>query len=154
MGRMYKTVKGIYMKFGELSRAATVSDVLYENIIIDEPTQYAVWIGPAQQSDSRHFWVGHPCSLFWPHLPGMKCDAPALGIYSNITLRNITVNNPKGSPGLIYVNETTPMQNVTFDNVQINNPGKSPFGDSYYCKNEQGIATGNTCPVPPCFEDR
>ena len=44
--RMVRTVKGIYMKFrGD----GNISDVLYENIVMDEPEQYAIWIGPAQQ---------------------------------------------------------------------------------------------------------
>lgn len=153
---MHKTIKGIYMKFRAMDTAALIADVLYENIVIDEPSQYGIWIGPAQQSDSRKFWSGHPCSIFWPQAPGWiaNCDVPAFGTYANITLRNITINNPKGSPGLIYANETNPMQNVVFDNVRVNNPGKEPFGPTYFCKNVQGVATGNTWPVPDCFEDR
>jgi len=151
---MHKTIKGIYMKFREMGEPALVADVLYENIVMDEPLQYAIWIGPAQQTDSRKFWHGHPCSLFWPQVPGSNCDVPAFGTYANITLRNITINNPKGSPGLIYANETNPMKNIVFDNVRVNNPGSKPFGKTYYCKNVQGVATGNTWPVPDCFEDR
>jgi len=152
---MKNTMKGIYMKFRAMDRPAIVEDILYENIVIDEPSQYAIWIGPAQQADARDFWRGHPCSIFWPTLPEFisNCDVSAFGTYKNITLRNITVNNPKGSPGLIYSNETNPMQNIVFENVRINNPGKKPFGPSYFCKNVQGVATGNTWPVPDCFED-
>lgn len=153
---MHNSMKGIYMKFRAMDRPALVEDITYENIVMDEPSQYAIWIGPAQQADSRDFWRGHPCSIFWPTLPKWisNCDVPAFGTYKNVVLRNITVNNPKGSPGLIYANETNPMQNIVFDNVIVNNPGKKPFGTNYFCKNVQGVATGDTSPVPDCFEDR
>ena len=55
---MYKTWKGIYMKSapGLASMAAasgTVSNVLYENIVMDEPSNVPIWIGP-QQVQSLH----------------------------------------------------------------------------------------------------
>ena len=44
---------------------------------------------------------------------------------------------------------------MTCDNVVVTNPGKSPWGDDYYkCENVDGVATGATWPVPPCFMDR
>jgi len=151
---MHNSFKGIYMKFRGMSEAALITDVTYENIVMDEPSQVPIWIGPAQQADNKKFWEGHPCSIFWPQVPFTTCNVPALGTYANITLRNITINNPKQGPGLIYGNETNPMQNIIFDNVVVNNPGKHPWGKNYFCKNVQGVATGNTWPVPPCFEDR
>ena len=154
--RMHHTHKGIYMKF---RGAGNIANVLYENIIIDEPEQFAVWIGPAQQCDGCTATNvcstdGGPCSLCWPTVPGTKCKAPAGGQYTNITLRNITINNPKKSAGVLLANETSPMVNLLLDNVVVNNPASSPFGDEhYYCKNVQGKATGTTSPVPKCLED-
>jgi hypothetical protein len=70
-------------------------------------------------------------------------------------LRNITVNDSWKSPGVLMATETMPMKNVTFDNVKFTNPGKKPFGSDYYkCENVEGVATGDTWPVPPCFEDQ
>jgi hypothetical protein len=60
---MHKTVKGIYMKF---RGSGNISDVLYENIVMDEPEQWPIWIGPAQQSDSVDLCAAHPCSICWP----------------------------------------------------------------------------------------
>ena len=40
-----------------------ISNVLYENIILDAPEQWAVWIGPAQQSVSSSLCNPHPCRL-------------------------------------------------------------------------------------------
>ena len=72
---LYNTVKGLYMKFrrsggltGEASptptpnpnpksnpnpKAGRVSDVLFEDITIEGATQWAIWIGPAQQARLR-----------------------------------------------------------------------------------------------------
>eukprot|EP00931_Biecheleriopsis_adriatica_P090347 TRINITY_DN64348_c0_g1_i1.p1 TRINITY_DN64348_c0_g1~~TRINITY_DN64348_c0_g1_i1.p1 ORF type:complete len:448 (+),score=78.88 TRINITY_DN64348_c0_g1_i1:161-1504(+) len=152
---MHHTFKGIYMKF---RGAGLVADVLYENIVMDEPEQYAIWIGPAQQCDGCSAdeicsTKGGPCSLCWPEVPDTECNAPANAQYTNITLRNITINNPKKSAGVLLANETSPMRNVVFDNVVVNNPKTSPFQEHYYCRNVNGVATGRTSPVPPCFQD-
>ena len=34
-------------------------------------------------------------SLCWPQLKSAKCNAPLNGQYINVTLRNITINDPK-----------------------------------------------------------
>lgn len=49
---MHNTYKGIYMKFQDASSPGSISNITYENIVIDNPEQWAIWIGPAQQSDS------------------------------------------------------------------------------------------------------
>jgi hypothetical protein len=153
---MDHTAKGIYMKFRDIG---LVADVLYENIVMDSPQQFAVWIGPAQQCDGCSLTDlcstdGGPCSLCWPTVPGARCSAAAGAQYTNITLRNITINNPKQSAGVIIANAATPMQNIVFDNVVVHNSSSKPFGDAqYYCENVNGIATGTTNPVPPCFKD-
>ncbi len=150
---MHHTYKGIYMKF---RGGGTISNVLYENIVMDEPEQYPIWIGPAQQSDSRNPCAAHPCSLCWPQIPGSECNAPDQGQYVNVTLRNITVNSPKGNPGVILANSSVAMRNVVFENVVVNNPStkKTKWGTNYFCEGvATGVATGTTSPVPPCFKD-
>ena len=49
---MPHSFKGIYMKFrgGDTTEGGRVSNVLYENIYMEAPEQWAIWIGPAQQS--------------------------------------------------------------------------------------------------------
>jgi len=144
---MHNTFKGIYMKFADTNDPGSISNVTYENIVIDNPEQWAIWIGPAQQSDSSRPCAAHPCSLCWPQWSAAKCYAPPLGTYENILLRNITVNNPSNSPGVLLGNETNPMINVTFEDVVVNNPGDKPWGDDgYYCENIEGVATGKTWP--------
>ena len=151
---MHNTYKGIYMKFRDLNHGGIVEDILYENIVIDNPEQWPIWIGPAQQSDSDNLCAAHPCSICWPKLPEKVAPCySASGRYINITLRNITVNNPQMHPGVIFGNLTTPMENLVFDNVKFNNPKKGE--EQYYvCKNVgNAIAMGDTNPVPTCFKD-
>lgn len=149
---MHKTVKGIYSKFR--AGPANVTDITFENIVMDEPQQYAIWIGPAQQSDSSNLCAAHPCSICWPKTPFSKCNAPDEGFYSNILLKNITVNSALKSPGLLMGGKTTPMRGVVFEDVKFNNPGSSPFGQNYKCDNvADGVARGSTFPVPACFKD-
>jgi polygalacturonase len=149
---MHKTYKGIYMKFR--GGGGHVSDVTYENIYMEEPSQTAIWIGPAQQSDSDNLCAAHPCSICWPSVPFAKCEAPN-STYTNITFRNITIHSPKQSPGVILGSEFTPIQNIVFDNVRVTGTaGTKPFGSNYYCEGvATGVATGGTDPVPACFKD-
>jgi polygalacturonase len=145
------TFKGIYMKTrwsdsAPVGDTASISNILYENIIINNPIQWAIWIGPAQQT-------GQPCDIIWPMVDQSQCIATGYQTWSNITLRNIIVNNSRKSPGLLMGNSTNPMKNVTFDNVVFNNPGTEPWGEDYwYCDSIEGVATGGTTPVPPCFK--
>ena len=55
------------MKFRECdpdpdeSEYGTISNILYENIYMEQPSQWAIWMGPAQQ-----FIIDSTCSLLWP----------------------------------------------------------------------------------------
>ena len=153
---MPNSFKGIYIKSnpgGEPGQSppdtGEITDITYQNITINNPTQWAIWIGPQQAAFEG------ACSLLWPEDPLSKCPIPPLVKWTNILLKDITINNPKMSPGVILGNSTNPMKNVVFDNVVVNNPGKNPWGDKFYaCSGVQGIATGNTNPVPPCFKQQ
>mmetsp|Transcript_9931 Transcript_9931/g.14963 ORF Transcript_9931/g.14963 Transcript_9931/m.14963 type:complete len:427 (+) Transcript_9931:42-1322(+) len=150
---MPNSYKGIYMKFRD-GDGGLIEDVTFENILIENPSQWPIWIGPAQQSDSRRLCAAHPCSLCWPTLPSAECNAPT-SQYRNILLKNITISNPKMSPGVILGNTSTPMEDVVFDSVQVINPGMEPWGEDYYACDgvASGVAKGSTWPVPPCFKD-
>ncbi len=142
------------MKFRD-GEGGLIQDVTFENIVIDNPSQWPIWIGPAQQSDSKRLCAAHPCSICWPYVPSAECNAP-LSQYRNILLKNITIINSKMSPGIIFGNTSTPIEDVVFEDVVFNNPGDTPWGeDYYYCEGVKGgIAKGNTWPVPSCFEDQ
>eukprot|EP00211_Chloroparvula_japonica_P002559 CAMPEP_0119120582 /NCGR_PEP_ID=MMETSP1310-20130426/1558_1 /TAXON_ID=464262 /ORGANISM="Genus nov. species nov., Strain RCC2339" /LENGTH=437 /DNA_ID=CAMNT_0007110069 /DNA_START=89 /DNA_END=1402 /DNA_ORIENTATION=+ len=153
---MPQTVKGIYLKFNGAGNGL-VEDVTYENIFIDEPSQYPIWIGPAQQSDASNPCNPNPCSLCWPQVPGSECTTPAGSQYRNIHLKNITVVNPKGSPGVLFGRFDLPMENIIFEDVYVKNPGDEPFGPTYYCEGvdaSTSVALGSTYPVPDCMTDK
>jgi polygalacturonase len=153
---MHHSYKGIYIKSGNSfnsKESGELSNILYENITMIEPEQVPIWIGPAQEADSKG-----ACSLLWPSL-SKNCPPPPTNLMiSNITLRNILVQNPKESPGIIYGNSKRPINGVEFDNVRVNpaDSKKNPWGkDFYYCKGiKQGIAKNSTFPVPPCFKQQ
>jgi hypothetical protein len=73
--------------------------------------------------------------------------------WRNITLRNVQINNPVFSPGVLFGNTTNPMQNIVFDNVVVKKPGWFPFGTNYYCPQGgiHGVVSGETQPIPTCF---
>jgi len=73
-------------------------------------------------------------------------------IYENITLHNITIINPKKSPGIIFGCSRQPMKNVLFNSVMAK--GLPANNTNYYlCKNvAAGSSTRGTMPVPSCFK--
>ena len=144
------TVKGIYMKTrwrddGPVGKNASITDITYENLVMDNPQQFAIWIGPAQQT-------GQPCSLLWPITPHATCDISGYQTWNNIVIRNVTINNPWQSPGVLMGNLTNPIHNVFFHDVVVNNPPQEPWEDYYSCDNVIGYASGTTSPIPPCFK--
>eukprot|EP00937_MAST-01D_sp_MAST-1D-sp2_P002275 g2275.t1 len=151
--RMDRTFKGIYVKSGnsfDPQATAELTDILYEDIDMDSPSQVPIWIGPAQEADSAG-----ACSLTWPVNPLAKCPPPPTTMrWANITLRDVTVRSPKQSPGVVLGNPARPMENVVFDNVVVTpaDPKKKPWKAAFYhCDGVRGLATGGTSPVPPCF---
>ncbi len=151
---MHKTVKGIYMKTRWYDEApageevASITDILFQNITMYEPQQFAIWIGPAQQT-------GQPCSLLWPHMKA-ECKMSGYQIWRNITLRDITVHHARQSPGVIMGNSSNPIQGLTLENVVFHEmkSNSKPFAEDYYCPKD-GVADshslGATSPVPLCI---
>lgn len=119
---LYKSYKGIYMKFRPDTWRTTpglIEDVLFENITMIEPEQWGIWIGPAQQSISGNPCKASPCSLCWPTVPGAKCDGIKEGTFRNIVLKDVTIYNPLGSPGVILADESNPIDGISFYNVTL-----------------------------------
>ena len=152
---MHHTFKGIYLKVDnhvtDPNASAEITNILYENITMEEPEQVPIWIGPAQEADSKN-----ACSLTWPELPLSKCPPPIPTVtWTNLTLRNIRVIGAKVSPGVIFGNSENPIRGLVFDGVVFDpaSPRARPWKDQfYYCKGvDHGVATHSTTPVPPCF---
>ena len=113
-----------------------------------EPEQFAIWIGPAQQT-------GQPCSLLWPIVQEAQCSMSGYQTWSNVTLRNIRVQNPLSSPGVLLGNTTNPI-GVSFENVVFTDMRNDlkPWGQQYYC-DEGGFiinsVSDGTYPKPECY---
>ena len=132
---LYKSIKGIYLKFhvaepeywsGVPDAHGIIEDVVFENIVMEDIVQWPIWIGPAQQADTRNPCHANPCSLCWPLLPESmaKCNVVPRSKFRNMTLRNVRIHysDPDGkasSPGVILSDNTTPMESVVFDNVRV-----------------------------------
>lgn len=148
---MFNTFKGIYLKSrpDDVGGTGEITNILYENILIKNASQWAIWMGPQQAAFKG------ACSLLWPFILNGSCPIPSGITWKNITLRNITIDSPRISPGVIIGNETRPMTEILFDDVVVLNPGMNPWKTNFYaCSNVQGIAEGNTVPIPPCFEKK
>ena len=115
---LHNSIKGIYMKFRR-GDGGLIEDVTYENIVIDNNEQWPIWIGPAQQSDSRDLCYANPCSLCWPMVPGAECFGAPRSQYRNIVLRNIWIRNPSGSPGVILADPSMPIEGLLFEDVRV-----------------------------------
>merc|ERR1712176_1538884 len=131
---MPKTGKGIYIKSnpscgegkdhkGELVEKTSIIDlVTYEDVTISRPWWWAIWIGPQQQHQPGDK-LGEKCALAYP-LRG-SCPTQGCTTFSNIPLRNVRIERPLLSPGIIMGNETNPMRNLTFENVNVEFDGLS-----------------------------
>lgn len=151
---MQESVKGIYMKTrwrddGPIGSAASISRILYENITIISPTQFAIWIGPAQQT-------GQPCSLLWPH-GSATCSMSGYQTWSDIVLKDITIIDPRHSPGVLMGNSSNPITGLVFDNVQVKYEKerigqRMPWGNVYMpCEGIVGSTQGSD-PAPQCLQ--
>jgi hypothetical protein len=158
--QMHHTNKGVYIKFNAHGTAGVIEDITYENIHITDPGSWPIWIGPQQAgikrpNSSYNPCDGDPCSLCWPADKSATCP-PVLGsTIRNLVLRNITISKPSGSCGVINGDPANPI-NVTFDGVRFIDPkDDGAFGkDFFFAKGVNGVATGDTYPIPPGFENR
>lgn len=149
-----KPLKAIYIKPNPKqpgNQTASITNILYEDVVIERPVWFAIWIGPQQQHQPKG-GTDTGCSFFYP-LRGHKCPTDPQVTLANITLRRVSARNGRMSPGILLLDEANPGQNFNFDGVVFSNFTKWPKSN-YVCENTQGTATGGTDPVPPCFKDQ
>ena len=155
------TTKGIYVKSNPTcvpGNTAEITDVLYEDFRILSPSWWAVWIGPQQQHEPQSA-LGRKCALDYPindHCPTQGCVS-----FTNITLRDVVIEQPTLAPGVILGNATQPMRGVVFDNVIVRytdgKPHKPnpilplPVSNTYEVESAHGCWSGATHPVPKGF---
>eukprot|EP00929_Paragymnodinium_shiwhaense_P056785 TRINITY_DN28433_c0_g2_i1.p1 TRINITY_DN28433_c0_g2~~TRINITY_DN28433_c0_g2_i1.p1 ORF type:complete len:461 (-),score=52.83 TRINITY_DN28433_c0_g2_i1:135-1517(-) len=151
------TGKGVYVKSNpscaaDGSKTAIIQDILYQDIKIDRPLWWAIWIGPQQQHEPGSD-LGEKCALTYPihnHCPTQSCVE-----FKNITLRRITVTDPLLSPGVLLGNESSRLD-VTFDDVvfKYTNPigGRFPFGRHLKCSYADLKVAKASSGTPSCGE--
>ena len=149
------TGKGVYIKSNPTCdgvSTAEITNILYEDIFMDKPIWWPIWIGPQQQQEPGSA-LGRKCALQYPiskHCPTQGCVT-----FTNITLRRIHINNPVLSPGVILGNfshNRYNMRGLVFEDVVVNKPGAWPYHHNYQCKEAYGVALGSTSPIPACFK--
>jgi hypothetical protein len=153
---MPETGKGVYIKSNPSCKrpnaSAIIKDILYEDIQIIKPRWWAIWIGPQQQHQPGSK-LGDDCALDYPISP--NCPTQACVDFHNITLRNIVIEEPTLSPGVILGNSTNPMD-VTFDGVLVKNwaplDPPVPYGKHYRCEatNMKFAPNSTNLPLPEC----
>lgn len=114
---LHRPYKGVYFKFRQTEWYGLIENVLVENMLMERPT-VPIWIGPAQQSDSRSLCLANPCSICWPMLPWARCYGIRNDYFDNITLRIITINRPV-KKGVLIGHQLNRMTNVIFDSVSV-----------------------------------
>lgn len=164
--KMPATGKGIYIKSNHAdcngNESSRITNIRYEDIHIIEPLWWPVWIGPQAQHEP-HQGLDGACPLNYP-LQNSICPTQGCATFENITLKDVLIDNPLISPGVILGNASNPMKNVIFENVTMKIPfknmfyhGRLPFHEShfpyagkYQC--EHVIGTCKDCqPVPECL---
>jgi hypothetical protein len=115
-----------------------------ENLYMESPTQWPLWLGPAQTAaavssatsaleepslattDASSPRVPNPCdqqlcSLCWPTKSGSTCQAVPNTSIVNFTLSNVTINNPHVSPGVMLADPSrhATMDSIVFDHVLV-----------------------------------
>jgi len=152
---MPRTGKGIYVKSNpqcEEGSTGEITDITYEDVNMDQPEWWPIWIGPQQQQEPGGS-LGTKCSLEYPF---GQCPTQGCVTFKNITLKDVKVNSPWFSPGVILGNNSNPMQGIVFDNVTFdfgghsNSPfsGNVPWGRVYQCTYVRGRSSGSTSPQP------
>ena len=145
---MPETGKGIYIKSNPhcgVSKTCQLSNILYQNITITNPSWWAIWVGPQQQHEPGKK-LDEKCALDYPideHCPTQGCAD-----FRSIVLKDVTITNPRYSPGVFLGNVTNPME-ITLDNVNVHGGDIFPFGHDYKCENVN-MTVINSNPVPKC----
>jgi len=145
---LHRTVKGIYLKMHtpeewwsrlfNITHAGIIENIRFENITMEAPSQWPIWIGPAQQADSKDPCKANPCSLCWPMTFGAQCRPVPTSRFKNITLMNIVINNPKMSTGVILASSSdndddssssqpATIENLWFHNVRVTKGSALPY---------------------------
>lgn len=128
-------LKAIYVKTNSGKNGFGIIDnINYQNISIDGPIFWPIYIGPQQQKEPNGGGDG-----IWPP------PQPLVNI-TNILLQNVTSEHGWLNAGVLRCAESNPCRGIALDNVHV-----SGWASKFYvCENTQGTVTNST-PVPSCM---
>jgi len=134
--------KAIYIKTNPGDNGlGLIENIIYDNITIDRPLWYSIYIGPQQQKQPDG---SGPGCMFYPLNPDCPTE-PRVSI-KDIILKDVKSDNGLLLPGIIRCNETNPCDNFMFDNVNVSGWMSNK---GYICENINGISY-DSYPIP-CF---
>jgi hypothetical protein len=108
--------KAVYVKTNPGTGEGLIENILYEDLKVNRPLWWGIYIGPQQQKqpDGR----GPGCMLY----PcGDTCHTEPKVTIRNITLHNVDIKDGIFPPGVIRCNMTNPCTEFTFNNVKVSN---------------------------------
>jgi len=139
--------KAIYVKTNpentDLSESGEIRNIWYENITMDTPIWFGIYIGPQQMKEPNG--EGPGCMLY----PLEKdCPTDPLITISNITLKDIKSTGGVLPAGIIRCNETNPCTDFTFDNVDVRSGLWDSLGFGYITEYVEGTVKNGVFPDP------
>lgn len=143
-------IKAVYVKTNPGSGSGEIQNITYENLTINFPIWWNIYIGPQQQKQPGG--AGPGC-MFYP-LGG--CETQPLIDMDNVVLRNITSTGGLLPPGIIRCNETNPCTGFEFTDVQVDgwwNSGIFRFFHIGYISQHAYGTQSNSHPSPKLLAD-
>ena len=132
--------KAIYIKTNPLDDdcetddcVATISNVLYEDITIDSPVWFAVYIGPQQMKEPDG--AGDGCMTY----PFGDCPTEPAVTISNITLKHIAISGGV-TPGIVRCDKANPCHGFEFKDVKYSSWATRAEG--WTCEHVHGTEKG------------
>ena len=142
--RMDYPIKGIYIKPNPGNNGdGIIENILYENVHMDTPIWWAIWIGPQQQYQPGGTLQG--CSMIYPF--SSFCQTQPRITMRDITLRNITSTGSLLPAGVILCNATNPCTNFRFENINMRSKLWDTLGIGFINHFSEGVAI-NSFPDP------
>lgn len=147
---MEKPFKGIYLKSnpGD-SGSGIIEDILYQNITMNKPIWWALYLGPQQQEQPDG---GGPGCMFYPFGRRSSCATQPRVTMRNIKFKDIHIKNSLLFPILMRCNESNICKNISFENVQAHGWGIGKKDKGYVCEHVEGSQI-NSYPKLDCLTE-
>ncbi|GMI13372.1 hypothetical protein TrLO_g7960 [Triparma laevis f. longispina] len=132
-----KPFKAIYIKTNPGGEEGvdwgSISNIVYENITIESPVWYAIYIGPQQMKEPDGAGTG---CMAYPFGGGDEnCPTNPLVPIVNVTLKDVSISGGV-TPGVVRCDEAAPCTGFVFDNVQYTSWASRLEG--WICENAEG----------------